>query len=205
MSVNFYDAINLFQLSVTGQGGTVIAGAQGHPELASDVIAKLWELFNEQEIGFVQLPPTVGGDSTQNGRLGEYDIRINRKYRNDLGTTSCLIVHEAVHMVRPWGYIDEELRCRYLALSYYEELRQGRPQPLSIRADRGRQNSQPITIRPADDIRRLESQRKYCAQKQLVDYVLSMPEYSNSLTADWIRRHIRDWEGIRNRWGATKG
>ncbi len=210
MPVDLYDAINLFKYSRTGQGGAVVE--RPHPELARDVIDKLWHLRGCSRIVFADLPPLVVGDSDPGGQL----IRVSNRWRDDLAATSLNLVHEAVHCVRPWRIIDEELRCRYLQLSYYEELRQGQARPsggLSMRLHESLKTVR-VSVDPAVNLCHYETQRWLNRNKQLIDWLLeggierSRPGqedvYLRDVTAEWVRRHINDWGGIEKRLPPSK-
>ncbi len=195
MAVDFYDAINLFKFSPTGQGSPR-NGRNPYPQLAADVLRKLWHLLSDGEIGYEQLPPELDAVSYEHGR-----IAVNTRYRTQLAETSFLLVHEGAHLVRAWRYVDEELRCRYLETCFYEDLLGG--VWIHLRA-RG-QTSQRWSITSRSLMAQMEKQKDYLAKHQLVDYLLSQREYLDSITAQWVRERFNEWGRIGNRWGRTKG
>lgn len=216
-----YDAVNLFKFSPTGQGSHTVGGdaiyRQRYDKLTKDVLRELWSLWQQDEIKFVDLGPRLIGDSAR--RPGA-DIRVNLELSPAdrpvvygmpanqalLAGASLNIVHEAVHLVRDIAsYPEEETVCRTLQLLYFQDLQVG------VRYT-SRVTGQPHTAKLlpegtflpsliADYIFRLRKHQL----GQLVDQVLSLETYRAWLTADFIRRSIRWWGGIRNRWLTTRG
>lgn len=216
-----YDAVNLFKFSPTGQGSHTVGGdaiyRQRYDKLSKDVLRELWSLWQQDEIKFVDLGPRLIGDSAR--RPGA-DIRVNLELSPAdrpvvygmpanqalLAGTSLNIVHEAVHLVRDIGsYPEEETVCRTLQMLYFQDLQVGVRYTSRITGQPHTAKLLPEgTFLPsliADYIFRL---RKY-QLGQLIDQVLSLETYRAWLTADFIRRSIRWWGGIRNRWLTTRG
>jgi|GEM_PF-3017571 len=216
-----YDAVNLFKFSPTGQGSHTVGGdaiyRQRYDKLTKDVLRELWSLWQQDEIKFVDLGPRLIGDSAR--RPGA-DIRVNLELSPAdrpvvygmpanqalLAGTSLNIVHEAVHLVRDIAsYPEEETVCRTLQLLYFQDLQGGVRYASRITGQPHTAKRLPEgTFLPsliADYIFRL---RKY-QLGQLIDQVLSLGTYRAWLTADFIRRSIRWWGGIRNRWLTTRG
>jgi hypothetical protein len=97
---------------------------------------------------------------------------------------------------RPKSTIAEKVEVRTLAVYYFREL--SGPGVFNEVADRL------YRIRPSSlDI--LKEQSDYVKDDQLVDYVISVRTYRQSLTPGWIARHADDWGGLANRWADTRG
>lgn len=216
-----YDAVNLFKFSATGRGLHTVGGdpvyRQRYNKLVRDVLNELWSLWQRDEIKFVALGPEIIGDSAR--RAGA-DIRVNLELSPAdrpvvygmpanqalLAGTSLNIVHEAVHLVRDISsYPEEETVCRTLQLLYFQDLQTG------VRyTSRITNQSHTAKLLPEGTfLPSLIGDYHFRLQKyrlgQLIDQVLSMQTYRDYLTADFIRRSMRWWGGIRNRWLTTRG
>ncbi len=200
--VDIYDAINLFKFSPTGKGERSDQG-ESYALLARRVISKLWQLYRQGEIGFLQRNERLGGASDPDGRPGSYDLVINLRFANDLATTSLIMVHEAVHFVMNDRLINEEMKTRKLNLMFYDDLLTG----IEIRSH---QDERPlfVQVEPLLDINDCLTMKRHNDRNQLVDFVLWLhPDHRNpaNVDAEWIRDTFEYWGGIANRWGATKG
>jgi hypothetical protein len=193
----FYDAINIFKYSPTGQGHPNIEGPleyrRRYVDLARAVTDKLWELWAADEIAFASLNRNVSADSSAH-RWGA-DIRVDFQYRNNLAVVSFLLVHEAVHLVMPWQYVIEDILCRNLQYSLYADLLRGRTIHSRVNGDRL------ITVQATDS-----SVPRWAVQEyqrflsgRIVDSVVGMEEYNRSLTCDFIRESFDWWGGPANR------
>jgi hypothetical protein len=217
-----YDAINLFKHSPTAHGTGQIGGDAAYRaryrRLAKDIVAKLWELWATDEIGFADLGHNLVGDSLT-GRLG-HDIRVNRMlepsltasiYSNaveqgKLAAFSCNIAHEATHLVRHIdAYPEEEVLCRTIQLFYFRDLKQGR-------SYRSRVTGSTLTARytattPFYNTYLYRLNR--LASHDLIDNVFSIREYRRDLeesqTAEFISRSLSWWGGLHRRWPSTRG
>jgi hypothetical protein len=209
MAVDFFEAINLFKYTRTGQGSPNVG--KGRPQLPLDVINTLWHLRGCGRIWFADLGPTLNGLSNPDAGW----IKVNRRYQDDLAVTSLVLCHEGVHCARPWPLIDEELQCQYLQLSFYEELRQGQGNAqagvsIGLRTTGTRVRA---SVNPALDVGGYETRRARNAEKHLIDAILTGPSYeaegrsyriADTLDAAWVRRHVHDWGDLGNRWPETK-
>lgn len=203
MAGSLYDAINAFKYSATGQGKATIRGQPSYinryRQLASRVVDKLWALYSEDEIGREKLD--VRGVSRHGiSSWGRYDIAVDKHLAN-LGEVSSVLVHEAVHLLscqRP--YVEQEMLCRTLQVLYYRDLIKG----VTITSKQTGKNIN-VRIHPNSDVLDLAKMDKYYTRGQLVDYVLTFKEYRKSLKADWVKKSILWWGGIRNRWFKTRG
>ncbi len=186
MAVSFADAIALFENTLTGKGqaGPDLDGAG---KLGPLVVTKLKQLHRIGWIEFATLPSDEVGE-VANGRL-----RISQAFNHDVVAVALIAVHEAAHAVIPWKdteyYVDGEVRCRRLEISFYEELLAARRLPAQ-----GRQ------------ARELEKQKELAKKDQLIDFVLSMKQYADQVKPRWIKRTIREqrWRGLGNRWPSSK-
>lgn len=165
--------------------------------LGRQLLSKLIELHGEAEIGFAGLEAEPGYITNAEARegigsWGRVDIAVNEQYRFNVIRTSLELVHEALHHVQEEAYVDEELAARGLQIDYYTELKQGIPF--------GRFRYQV----GGNTISSLESQRTFRARGQLVDYVMTMPGYRQSVEAAWVKNHINHWGGIKYRWRYTR-
>jgi hypothetical protein len=197
MSVDIYDAINAFAASETGKGrrGTAVQRRR-----AIAVLRKLWQLWGEDEIGFHDLE-RLFGDSHE-WRFWTDDIRLGISTTGgDVAAASVTLVHEALHLVEDMSYVDEELACRQLQLLYYPELLP----PGTLFSNRRRRRVRAIITVGTGREQSLSDQSRFAARDQLVDYVINIRTYADSLEVDWVARHARDWGGLSNRWGSTKG
>jgi hypothetical protein len=199
----FYDAINLFKYSPTGQGRPNIGGPAAHQnryrQLAGEVTEKLWNLWATDEIGFGSLPQNVAASSQARRRAS--DIIVDYQYQNNLPVTSFLLVHEAVHLVRPWQYVIEDILCRNLQYSYFIDLQGGR----SFHSRNNNGQLMFVQLTTANTPPWAQSEHRFFLNGQIVDYVISMDEYATSLTADFVRQSIEWWGGPSNRWMTTLG
>jgi hypothetical protein len=197
MAVDVYDAINAFKASHTGRGhvGTAVERRR-----ARAIVRKLWELWGDDEIGFDDLD-NLFGDSHEWGLFRD-DIRVDLgSTGNNVAGVSVTIVHEAVHLLEDRSYIDEELLCRTMQLHYYHELL---PPGIPYQDRRGRRKRAILhggTARESS----LRSQAELADRNQLVDYIINIREYADSLDADWVAANGRGWDGLSRRWASTKG
>jgi hypothetical protein len=197
MSIDIYEAINAFKASQTGRGtrGTTVEQRRAH-----NVVRKLWQLWGENEIGFHDLNNTFG-DSDE-WRVFSDDIRLDNSLNGGIiASASVTLIHEAVHLVESVTYVEEELLCRGLQLLYYPELL---PPGVTYYDRRGRRKTAILSVGSAREDS-LKEQTKYARRNQLVDYVIGIPEYAEYLESEWVARHGRDWGGVANRLGWTKG
>jgi hypothetical protein len=219
-----YDAINIFKYSPTAQGARDPGGSAEYRarylRLAQSAISRLWQLWNANEIGFHDLRSDDGllyGDSAE--REG-HDIRLNRRLApsastNTYGTelnqaklaaSSLILVHEAVHMVHDRNLVEEETMCRTLQLVYFQDLLQGRNYTSAVT----NQNHVARLTPASGDLSWLISSHQklmdWWHRGQLLDHFLGrMRSYRRGVTADFVRRSIDWWGGLRNRWLTTRG
>ena len=217
-----YDAINLFKYSATGQGTANIGGdgryRARYRGVASRVLAKLWELWQGDEIGWANLRPTLVGDSLAN-RAG-WDIRANNSlepstnsttyataaHQGRLAASSCNIVHEAVHLAHQINsYPEEEVLCRTIQLFYFRELTTGRTY-------RSRVTGSQLTARYTPTtpfFQTYQNRLVRLASRDLIDNVFNIDGYRRDLetapTAAFVARSFAWWNGLRNRWPSTRG
>lgn len=217
-----YDAINIFKFSPTGRGTANIGGDAMYQEryrrLAADILARLWGLWNSDEIGFAKLRTDLIGDS-QTRRAGP-DIRVNillepssdtttyqdATNQSRLAAASCNIVHEATHLVRHIAcYPEEETLCRTIQVFYFRDLRS--PQNYHSRFANVRCTARFLTSTPF--YHGYESRLNRILSGDLIDSVLNIAEYRRDLeteaTAEFIKRSLNWWGGLSNRWPSTRG
>ncbi|MEW5958055.1 MAG: hypothetical protein AB1801_10050 [Chloroflexota bacterium] len=157
------------------------------------MLRKLIELQGESEIGFERLEQNVRAESREGlGSWGRHDVAISEQFRQNVIMTSLRLVHEAIHQIQEQPYVDEELAARGLQIDYYTELGAGIPF--------GQFRYQVVQGTDPD----LEIQRQRRTRNQLVDHIINIRTYSESLEFEWVARHVRDWGGIANRWRHTK-
>ena len=194
-----YDAIALYRASATSKGqGSAIAKTLGPRTLRA-----LTDQFDRDEVGVETLGWTHG-QWTPN-RSG-CDVQVNQRYRDSLVAVALVVVHEACHVAQQNDglvYLEDELRCRQLELTFYRELRGG----LTF-CPPGENVPENVTV---DDYFDLKEEDNWDRAGQLVDFTLSISdernehEYARGLTAEWIRRNQAAWGGLSNRWATTKG
>jgi hypothetical protein len=175
-----------------------MASAVSNTRLGRQVLRKLIELQGESEIEFEELEARPGYTTHAKARegirsWGRADVAVNEQYRRNVVRTSLELVHEAIHLIREQPYVDEEMAARNLQIDYYTELEGGIPfGRFRYQSARG-------------SVPSLERQRQYRTRNQLVDYIINIPTYSESLEVEWVRTHIREWGNLSNRWRHTKG
>ena len=191
-------------------------GANGLGQLALQVRERLWQLHSQNEIGIIA---NIDPDDPDNTSLrGQWDadaegpdLRVNRAYINSLpenqrlGAVSLELVHEAVHSVSNWRYLNEEVLARRLQILYYRELtRQGVLDETTDPRHRvdGRSSFGSIrTPSRAFDGRATGSTRISC-------WTTPSPARATTATRStpgWIEENITRWGGLHNRWATTKG
>ena len=171
-----------------------MASSTSGTRLGRQVLGKLIELNGESEIGYARLDPGVRAESREGiASWGRHDIAVSEQFRQDVIMTSLRLVHEAIHQIQDRPYVDEEMTARNLQIDYYSEMERGIPF--------GSHRYQAATGTDPD----LELQRQRRASHQLVDHIINNRTYSESLTVEWVRNHLRDWGGTANRWRHTKG
>ena len=198
MAASIFDAFNLFLASQTGRGNL---GTAAQRTLAHQVRTKIWRLLRNDEIEIAGLRSSVMGSSGGLRAFTGCDIQISDSLRDDVAGISVTLVHEVVHEIVDLDYVDEELLCRGLQLVYYAELL---PPGVAYADGRGRGQRATLTVGSARETS-LRSQVAWARANQLVDYIISMSEYGNSLSIHWVRRNGRNWGGPRNRWATTLG
>jgi hypothetical protein len=171
-----------------------MASSASGTRLGQQVLNNLIALSSESEIGYERLKPGVRAESREGlASWGRYDIAVSEEFRQNVLMTSLRLVHEAIHQIQDRPYVDEELTARNLQIDYYAELQRGIPFGSNVyRAAAGTD---------AD----LEQQRQRRTSNQLIDHIIDISTYSESLRVGWVRSHIRDWGGVSNRWRHTKG
>ena len=201
-----YDAICLFQGSETARGLVPLSGEPSfvdrYRNLGPRVVAKLWEYYNDDEIGFDDLGPAARDGSITAANVARrigHNIRFNTRVNFSLASLSSTLVHEASHMVNDRPLVEEEMINRTLEVLYYRELLRGiKIQSRSL----GRQET--VRILPGQEAG-LRDQDAHFQGKHLIDYVLSFDDYRRTLSADWIKQSKDWWGRIGNRWRQTRG
>lgn len=219
------DAIRVFERSQTGRGFRSISSAkqqqqgddiydQKYRDLAKDLTEKLWGLWAADEIGYHQHGTLRGSAAPRKG----YDVRVTYRLKPDpakyetpenqakVAGTSLLIVHEATPMVRRYPYVEEEVLCRNLETVFYHDLLAGvdydsqvTGKVLGACISAGTSLViQELRAEMNDDIKQLRDGR-------MIDTVMDMQTYRDSLEASFIRRSIDWWGGAENRLPATRG
>ena len=210
MNVRIFNAASMFFASPTGRQ---LRGDGDIKTLARQVVLRLKREVASDEISFSKMPATPGGTVDGLSRkgwsgFGRDDILINNRLASDVAATSLTLVHEAVHLELRRPYIEEELWCRTLAIHYLDDLAYSSAVWDYATYGGGRAMASKLhspATHPADTIRDLAQQLFLFAGQKLLDHILLMKEYSNSLTAGWIRDHFHIYGGIANRSNETKG
>jgi hypothetical protein len=205
MNVRIFNAASMFYASPTGRQ---LQGAADIRAMARQVVHRLKAEIGDDEVGFGNLGADTDGLSRE-GVSGWFrnNILISNRLVNDLAATSLILVHEATHLVLSRPYIEEELWCRTMAVYYLNDLAFV-PGTWSYAAYGGGRAMAPklnAAAPPTAAIQDLVRQWSAFAASQLLDYILLMKEYSDSLTAGWIRDHFDIYGGIANRTNETKG
>jgi hypothetical protein len=156
----------------------------------------LWQLWASDEIDFAPLGPNVIGASAR--RAGP-DIRVNVIHQNDLPAIALNLAHEAGHLVRRRPLVEEEMLNRTLQASFYRDLTRG--VSITSRETGGRVDAVATPATPGS----YATQCRYLDRGELVDYVIRIRTYRDSLTAAWIRNTLSWWGGCQNRWHFTRG
>jgi hypothetical protein len=219
------DAIRVFESSQTGRGFRSISSTkqqqqgdaiydQKYRDLAKDVIEKLWSLWAANEIGYHQ-EGTLWGSAAQ--RKG-YDIRVTYRLKPDLAKyetpenqakvagTSLLIVHEATHLVRRYPYVEEEVLCRNLETVFYHDLLTGVDYNSQVKGTLLEACLSSGTSLVIEELRcEMKDEVKQLRDGRMIDIVMGMKTYRDSLQASFIRRSIDWWGGAENRLPATRG
>ena len=203
----FRDAIDIIANTPTGKGNIHLSGVPVYDSIYGSYATAALELLREyldeeDEIIFDNLPPHQYGHSLW--WWPGANIRINVKFRGQLGVVSSLLFHEGCHClpdVRKLNEVEQEVICRTLQVALYRDLTKG----ITIRSAQSGQLttvSLPIQNAPAD----LSLQDHKLQSGQLVDLVL-VPRagYLSYLTPKWIARAFSWWGGMANREPETKG
>ena len=217
-----FDAINLFKYSPIGMGTAHLGGDADYRakyrRLARDILSRLWELWDDDEIEWVDLGRNTVGDS--NPLPFRADIRVNTTLeppsnpaayataasQGMLAASSCNMVHEATHLVSSIdAYPEEETLCRTIQLFYFRYLKA--PRTYGSRVTGGRLTAQflPSTPYYGDYQSRLQRLQSH----DLIDSVLAFAEYRKNLetssNAAFIARSLDWWGGLSRRWPSTRG
>ncbi len=200
-----WEAASMYIYSPTGRG---LRGSPRQRSLATQVVRKLQQEIGEDEIGFSNLDANTYGVSYEGiSSWGRNDIQVTNILQGDIAGTSIVLVHEGTHLVIDRHYVHEELDCRTLEILYFEDLTY-RPDRWWYETRRGGWAASvqlnPATLSGAPYLQGLDYQRRLLQRDQLVDYVLSMSEYADSVRADWVRQNFSNWGGISNRWLSSK-
>ena len=202
----FFDGINIFKYSKTGQGNPFLPFRQPqyvnrYKQLAKDVIAKLWSLYNNNKISFVVM--NSDGETT----LPNGPIKLANRFKSPskLALLSSILAHEAAHCCKPAkigpNYVPDELCCRTMECLFYIDLTtEGVPINSKVLG-----KTMKIRMNPKDWSGDLKEMYKYFTKEQLIDWVLLMAEYRTSLEPGWVENNSRYWGGPKNRWSPTLG
>jgi hypothetical protein len=201
-TVDFTEAIMLYQYSNTAKLG------QSGPK----IIAKLWDLLKQNEIGY-RKPKRSSVRGSFLAARASFDLRVNPAYVDGLpdgqrlAAVSLLMVHEGVHA--SLGISDDimdELQARKQSVLYYQELSgPGVFNEFNDPPIPGRQGSGIVKL-PADSFPVHMEMSEYLKREQLVDYLFDIKSYRNKfLKPKWIVDHLAIWGGINNRRPETKG
>jgi hypothetical protein len=210
MNVRIFNAASMFYASPTGRQ---LRGDADIKTLVRRVVLRLKREVAGNEISFSKMPATPGGIVDGLSRkgwsgFGRDDILINKRLVDNIAATSLTLVHEAAHLELRQPYIEEELWCRTLAVYYLNDLAYSSAVWDYPTYGGGRATATKLhnpASHPADTIRDVAQQLFLFAGQKLLDHILSMKEYANSLTAGWIRTHFHIYGGIANRTNETKG
>lgn len=175
------------------------------------IIAKLWDLLKQNEIGYRKPRRSTVRGSFLDGRA-TFDLQVNPSYidglpdGNRLAAVSLLMVHEGVHA--SLGISDDimdELQARKQSVLYYRELSgSGVFNEFNDPPRPGRRGG--IVKLPAGSFSTLKEQNEYLNREQLVDFLFGIKSYRNKfLKPKWIIDHLGLWGGIGNRRPETKG
>ena len=164
------------------------------------VARKLQEYRDSGEIGFDPLSPATYGVSYQN-RWGD-NVRVNSAYEGNVGATSLVLAHEGVHRITNTSSFDEEVACFEFQIMYYNELLAGvsYTSPATGTMAIAHTNAS-ILGAPSET----DKARKWHMNKQLVDFVLAKPIYQDKINAHWVKSHLTQWGGLKNRWATSRG
>jgi hypothetical protein len=194
------DGIMLFQYSNTGQQGG----------RAQDLIRVLWNLYQNNEIGFHNLG-RASLHGTWRVRVG-HNLRINTAYMDELpstirlGALSLLLVHEGIHATVNFTKLYDELAARILPIHYFREL--SGPGVFNEASDPPRPGRHTETVRlPPGSMPSFDRQSAALSRDQLVDHMLSIETYTKAryVNPQWIIDNLTHWRGLGNRWPETRG
>jgi hypothetical protein len=129
----------------------------------------------------------------------------NTQNQSKLAAFSLILVHEAIHLVHNLNLVEEEVICRTVQLLYFQDLIQGRSYASRVTGGGCNARLSANTGAVGTLMRSYGNMRRWHERAQLVDYVLRIPTYQQSLSAQFVRRSFRWWGGIGNRQPLTKG
>lgn len=197
------EAIDIYAHSDVSRGrgplqvmSTNQAYVERYRRLAPQVLRLLHQYEGEDKISFADLEANVIGQSAGR-RLLVFPpfIEVNTNLRSDVIAVSLNLVHEAVHRLETGiEYVEDEVLCRTLQVLYYREL-------LNC-VQIGTRN---YRAGVSGNYGNYVAMNDWLRREQLVDFVVSMSTYSESLSAGWVERASGWWGGIRNRHLWTKG
>ena len=204
MNALIWNAASMFFASPTGRQQRGEAAVRA---LAGRVVNRLKHEIVDDEVAFCKTDAATAGFSRK-GRSGWFrnNIVVSNRYANDLTATSLILVHEATHLTMSRTLIEEELWCRTMECYYLDDLtfstaRWDYPTHGGRRAAAAKFN--PVG-HPSPYLRDKVEEWTAFAGDQLLDYILKVKEYSDSLEADWVRENIDVYGGIANRTRETK-
>jgi len=199
-------AILLYEYSGTVKGYFGPVGTLPHR-----IVPRMWDLYNRNEIGILDLGNASKRGTWRGGRAGA-DLRINKKYlenlpeKNRLAALSMVLVHEAAHAVLPYPRMLDELAARQITVYYYREL--SGPGVFNEAAEiPGSTRRRSLNVQLPPNFGSYGKQSKYLRKGQLIDHMLSIKTYRQrrEFNADWVIAHISHWGGPSNRWSSTRG
>jgi len=146
------------------------------------VLARLKELYKEEEIGLEEMQLGLGGEyRTGISSWGTFDLALNEQ--QTFAAMAFKMVHEAVHALEIKRHaLDDELAAFTFESEYYMEMKENNLLP-----------EQYFSIAYFLELK--ENNRE-------IDFLF--PMYSKDLDVDWISAHIDEWGGISNRLSETK-
>jgi hypothetical protein len=202
----FWDAIEIFKKSSTGQGKAAYAAREPsfiarYKALAANAITTLDQF---RTIGKLKFEPMEewGFTDLPNGPI---HINQNVKSTTCLPALSSTLVHEAVHLhTKSYigdNYVPDELVCRTLECLFYQDMA-STGVAINSKVSGGLKT---FKLTQVNWLGGMKEQYDYFVKAQLIDYVLNIDEYRKALKADWVEENLNYWRGPKNRWSSTLG
>jgi len=219
------DALTLFRTSPTGTGARAVGGnaavQSSYAMLIKFTVDKLLFLHKVDAITWHPLKWDLTGETELGGSgeaLAQY-IWINKQLEPNVWTwpspgdqcllafSSLAMVHEAVHHVGGFRRdLTEEINCRTIELTYYQDLRGGRHYTSEFTGKACFARAFAAGPKTTFLSNKMDAQLDMLRKDQLLDYALQQyQEYQTLLKPSWVVAHLNAWGGLRNRTMATRG